>query len=220
MQIPQIPVVETGVAGANNLVTLYRIAVACEAISGVKIYVYGFDAIVSLPKPLDYMDSPNLFSENDFPIDAPMLRRRLQIANLILGLLQETVPAFTASQLPPVAFISFDVDTYSSTVQALKLLEAPHSMLLPRIHCFFDDILGFTHGDFTGERLAISEFNQTHQMRKISPLYGLKYYVNLESANQRWVECFWIAHFFDHELYKRNDGLIRTSRMDLKESIS
>ena len=140
-------------------------------------------------------------------------RRRLQRANLILGLLHETVPAFTASQLPPVAFISFDVDTYSSTVQALKLLEAPHSMLLPRIHCFFDDILGFTHGDFTGERLAISEFNQTHQMRKISPLYGLKYYVNPESANQRWVECFWIAHFFDHELYKRNDGLIRTSRI-------
>ena len=220
LQIPQISVVEFGVAGGNGLVALDRIAVACEAISGVKIHVYGFDAGVGLPKPLDYRDSPNLFSENDFPMDVPKLRRRLLRANLILGLLQETVPAFIASQLPPVAFISFDVDLYRSTVQAFKLLEAPYSMLLPRIHCYFDDILGFTHGDFTGERLAISEFNQTHQMRKISPLYGLKYYVNPESADQRWVECIWMAHFFDHELYQRKDGLIRTSRMDLKESIS
>ena len=34
-----------------------------------KIDVYGFDTGVGLPKPVDYRDSPNLFSENDFPMD-------------------------------------------------------------------------------------------------------------------------------------------------------
>jgi hypothetical protein len=132
-----------------------------------------------------------------------------------LGPINETVLEFINSQPAPVAFISFDVDLYSSTVQAFGLLKAPYSVLLPRIYCYFDDSQGATHSDFTGERLAISEFNLAHEMRKISPVYGLKYFVNPDVANQRWVECISIAHFFDHELYNQDDGLVRTSRMDL-----
>jgi len=43
-------------------------------------------------------------------------------------------------------FYSFDLDLYSATKQAFKLLEADQALLLPRI-CYFDDILGATYGD-------------------------------------------------------------------------
>ena len=49
--------------------------------------------------------------------------------------------------------------------------------------------MGATHSDFAGERLAIAEFNVAHQMRKISPVYGLKYYVSASMRNQQSVEC-------------------------------
>jgi hypothetical protein len=43
-------------------------------------------------------------------------------------------------------------------------------ILLPldfaRIHCYFDDIVGFTFSEYTGERLAITEFNNAHQMKR------------------------------------------------------
>jgi hypothetical protein len=91
-------------------------------------------------------------------------------------------------------------------MQAFKPLEADYALLLPRIHCFFDDIMGFTFSDFTGERLAISEFNSSHAMRKISPIYALRYYLEHPPSGDHWPEKFYMAHFFDHELYGRDDG--------------
>jgi hypothetical protein len=215
LQIPRISVAEFGVAGGNGLVALERIAAVCESLVGVKIDVYGFDSAVGLPKPVDYRDTPNLFSENDFPMDVDKLRAKLERARLVLGPIQDTLPEFMRSDVAPFGFIAFDVDLYSSTVQALKTLEGPHSFLLPRVFCYFDDNQGLTYSEFTGERLAISEFNQKWTHRKISPIFGHRYFLNPETANQKWVEQIYLAHFFDHELYNMRDGLIRTSRMDL-----
>ena len=182
---PEFSVLEFGVAGGNGLLALEKIAISCEQITGVKIDVYGFDTGVGLPKPVDYRDSPNLFSENDFPMDVEKLRGQLQRARLLLGPVKDTIHDFTNSCPAPVAFVAFDLDLYSSTVQAFQLFEAPHSILLPRIWCYFDDGMGATHSDFAGERLAIAEFNVAHQMRKISPVYGLKYYVSASMRNRR-----------------------------------
>jgi hypothetical protein len=71
------------------------------------------------------------------------------------------------------------------------------------------DIMGFTFSEYTGERLAISEFNAAHSMRKISPIYSLRYYLPMPPAGDHWPEKFYMAHFFDHDLYGRNDGLNR-----------
>ena len=183
LQIPRVSVVEFGVAGGNGLVALEKIAILCEALTGVKIDVYGFDTGAGLPKPMDFRDSPNLFSENDFPMQVEKLRAQLQKASLILGPVKDTIYDFINSQPAPVAFVSFDLDLYTATVHAMQLFEAPYSILLPRICCYFDDSLGFTHSEFAGERLAIREFNLAHQTRKISPIYGLKYFVSASMRN-------------------------------------
>jgi hypothetical protein len=105
------------------------------------------------------------------------LKKRLTGANLVLGPIRDTLPTFIASNPAKVGFISIDVDLYSSTVDLLRLFEADQSVLLPRVQCYFDDILGFTFADCNGERLAVKEFNEHHELRKISPSYGLKYFL-------------------------------------------
>jgi hypothetical protein len=80
-------------------------------------------------------------------------------------------------------------------IQAFKLFDADQQLLLPRVHCYFDDIMGFTIGDFNGERLATLEFNASHSMRKISQVYGLKYFISPSYRNSIRVELFWIARF-------------------------
>ena len=219
--IHRVSVIEFGVAGGNGLVLLERIADKVGEIFGVSVDVYGFDTGSGLPKPLDYRDCPNLWSPGYFPMDTEKLQRRLQRAKLILGLVEDTVPEFIKSKPSPVAFISFDLDYYSSTIQAFKLLEADQTLLLPRVHCYFDDIMGFSYSDYNGERLAISEFNASHGSRKISPVYGLKYFLPAAHAQADWSEMFYMAHVFDHNLYGRNDGFVRRpigGGTDLKEN--
>ena len=207
--IDRISVIEFGVAGGNGLLALEQIADKVGDLSGVAIDTYGFDTGCGLPKPLDYRDCPNLFAPGRYPMDEDKLRNHLRRARLMLGLVEHTISEFIASRPSPVAFISFDLDYYSSTMQAFKLLEADQALLLPRIHCYFDDIMGYTYSEYNGERLAISEFNVSHSSRKISPIYGLKYFLPKPHAQADWSEMLYMAHIFDHELYGWEDGSAR-----------
>ena len=207
--INRVSVIEFGVAGGNGFIALDRVAQKVESILGVGVDVYGFDTGMGLPKPEDYRDLPNLYTESSFRMDVEGLKRRLKKAQLKLGLVESTVPTFIDSDPAPVAFISIDLDYYSSTLQALKLLNADQALLLPRIHCYFDDITGFTFSEYNGERLAIADFNNSHTMRKISPIYGLKYYLPPQQAQEEWPEQIYMAHIFDHELYGCKDALVR-----------
>jgi hypothetical protein len=215
LDIRRVSVLEFGVAGGNGLVSLEKIAADAESLFGVAIDVHGFDAGTGLPAPVDHRDSPNLFQESAFPMDVQKLRARLTSAKLHLGDVSVTVPEFIASMPAPIAFIAFDLDLYSSTNKALQVLEASSELLLPRVYCYFDDTLGMTHSEFTGERLSIREFNSRNESRKLSQISGLRYFVLPKFANQWWVEAFYLAHLFDHELYNRPDGLVQTDRMDL-----
>lgn len=215
--IRRVSALEFGVAGGKGLIALERIAQKVGNICGVGIDVYGFDTGTGLPKPQDYRDLPNLWSEGYFPMDKEKLQKRLKNAHLILGLIEDTIENFLNSKPSPVAFLAFDLDLYSSTMHAFRLLDAAQDLLLPRIHCYFDDIMVFTYGDHNGPRLAISEFNNSHPMRKISPIYGLKHYMPREVASQMWVEKFYMAHICDHELYSHNDGLIKQRTLDIND---
>jgi hypothetical protein len=143
------------------------------------------------------------------------LRARLTRTELVLGDVADTVAPFLARRPPPVSFISFDLDLYSATVQALRLLEGDVEVLLPRVHCYFDDITGFTYGELNGERLAIREFNERNALRKISAFYGLGHYVPARCAMDLWVEKMHLAHVLDHPFYGEPDGLNRIARKDL-----
>ena len=205
--ICHISVIEFGVAGGNGLLSLESIAQKVEALFEMSIDVFGFDTGIGLPKPVDYRDLPNLYAESDFKMDTEKLTQLLKKAHVVLGPVEDTLVEFINARPAPMAFIAFDLDYYTSTIQAFKLLETDSALLLPRIHCYFDDILGFTFSDYTGERLAIAEFNASHSARKISPIYGLRYFLPVPYAHKAWSEAFYLAHVFDHPLYGQNDGL-------------
>jgi hypothetical protein len=80
--------------------------------------------------------------------------------------------------------------------------------------------MGFTFSEYNGERLAIADFNASHSMRKISPIYGLRYFLPKRYAQGLWPEQFYMAHIFDHELYGWKDGLVKPAHLrstDLKD---
>jgi hypothetical protein len=206
LKIPRISVIEFGVAGGNGLVTLELIAEKVSKNFGVDIDVYGFDTGTGNPKSTDYRDMPNLFQESDYAMDVEKLRNRLKKAQLVLGEIGGTVPSFIQSRPAPVAFASFDIGTYSATSKALKVFEAHEDMLLPRVQCYFVAAMGFGYSDFTADRLAISEFNAAHPLRKISPAYGLELMVR---DARPWAPRSWMAHIFDHKLYTAYDGIIK-----------
>jgi len=214
--INRISAIEFGVAGGNGLIALKRVSEKLEGIFNIGIDVYGFDSGCGLPKPNDYRDLPNLWSEGDYPMDIQKLQQKLHGAHLIIGLVKDTVPKFIDSNPAPIGFISFDLDHYSSTVQAFRVLKADHVMLMPRIYCYFDDILGFTYGHHNGERLAISEFNIKNRLRQISKIYGLRFYLPKQVFNANWSEKMYMAHIVDHNLYNERDGLVVEARMDLR----
>jgi hypothetical protein len=68
----------------------------------------------------------------------------------------------------------------------------------------FDDIVGdiqSAHNEFTGVRLVIAEFNQTHEDRKIAPVRGLRYFG--PRIPRLWHEQIFVVHLFRHADYSR-----------------
>ncbi len=206
--ISRISVIEFGVAGGNGLVGLELAARLTESMLGITIEVHGFDTGKGLPKPTDYRDHPNSYTESTYMMDEGKLRARLRGAQLHIGLVQDTIGTFLASNPAPVGFASFDLDYYSSTVDAFALLRGDATHLLPRVHCYFDDIMGLACSEWAGERLAINEFNTESAQRKISPIFGLKYLLPPIYADQQWSEMMYLAHLFAHPRYGDYDGLV------------
>jgi hypothetical protein len=207
--IPTISTIEFGVAGGRGLLALEKASVYAEEAFGVGIDVYGFDTGRGLPKPTDFRDCPNLFLEGEFPLDEALLLSHLERAELVLGLVDQTVPEFMSRRPAPIGFVSFDLDLYSSTACALRAFEADSGLVLPRVLCYFDDITGFTYADHNGERLAISEFNAAHELRKVSPIYAAEFYVPQHEARALWPRKLYLAHILDHPRYSDYDGLVR-----------
>lgn len=211
-----VSVIEVGVAGGSGLVALERAAEIAGEELGVQIEVYGFDTGSGLPRPRDKRDAPFLMEEGDFPMDEAKLTERLTTAELVLGDVAETVPDFLASSHAPVGFISFDVDYYSSTRDALEILRGDPGNLLPRVLCYFDDTHGYPWGEYNGALLAISEFNEANAERKLAELRALRYLLPRSEREVRWPEAMYLAHVFDHPDYSDYEGTELVKRLDLR----
>lgn len=200
---PRVSVLEFGVAGGAGLMSFEHHAQEVEKLFPVKIDLYGFDTGAGLPPPLDYRDLPYHWQEGFFEMDVAALKARLKTAKLVIGDVRDTLDTFFDQYNPaPVGAVSFDLDYYSSTVTALKLFDDAPSQFLPRVYCYFDDVFGGEgelHGDYTGERLAIREFNDSHERVKLSPIY----YLHAFPAAPAWHYQMWSAHLFDHRNYNR-----------------
>jgi hypothetical protein len=198
---PRISVLEFGVAGGAGLVNLEYHAQQISKLLAIDIDIYGFDTAAGLPEPLDYRDLPYHWKKGYFKMDVMSLRARLKKAELILGDITDTSKSFFEKYNPaPIGAVAYDFDYYSSTVTALKMLEAGEKYYLPRVFCYFDDTNGTSvelYNDYTGERLAINEFNQTHTDIKL----GLPYFLLARQLVEPWYHSIWICHFFKHTRY-------------------
>lgn len=210
-----VSVIEFGVAGGNGLIALEGAAAFAQRELGVDVHVYGFDTGSGLPEPRDHRDAPFLMKRGDFAIDVDLLRSRLSGAQLALGDVAETVPQFLEDGHPEVAFISFDLDYYSSTRDALTILRADTNRLLPRVLCYFDDTHGYPWGDSNGARLAIAEYNRGDELRKLDRIHGLRHLLPASQREQRWPEAIYLAHAFDHPAYNDPEGTALVDRLDL-----
>jgi len=206
--ISRIAALEFGVAGGNGLLALERAAAAATELSGTHVEIFGFDSGTGMPPPADHRDAPWLIEPAYFKMDEAALRARLGKAQLVLGQVAETVPQWSRSDHPPVGFIAFDLDYYSSTMDAFQLLDGDAEWLLPRVPCYFDDMFGHGWTDFTGERAAIDEFNSSHGRRKIGKIHGLRFELPPEEFQQPWHEKLYLIHVFDHPRYAEPEGRI------------
>lgn len=173
-----ISAIEFGVAGGRGLVTLQREAEAVEKEYGVEIKVYGFDmGTQGLPEFIgDYRDHPERWRPGDFPMDEALLRSKLTSrTTLILGNVKDTVTRFIEEHNPPpLGFVSFDMDLYSSTRDAFHIFTHPKKQMLFHVPLYFDDMGSFAYHAHAGEMLAINEFNEQNQFMKIHPWTGVR----------------------------------------------
>jgi len=199
--IPEIAVLEFGVAAGGGLVQMERVAREVSRVCGTTIRVLGFDTGVGLPEHSDYRDLPYIWRKGHYRMDVEAVKSRLTSGELVLGDVASTAPAFLARLNVPIGFISFDLDYYTSTVSAFRIFDGPDDRYLPRVLCYFDDIIGSDsqmHCEDVGELLAISEFNRSPKPHRIRSIHGLASKRLLRSA---WTPQMFAYHRFEHPRY-------------------
>jgi hypothetical protein len=194
---PKISAIEFGCGGGNGLLNAEMHINEVMKIFAVDIELYGFDCGSGLPSPRDYRDMPHYFRAGLYEMDRESLERKLKRAKLVIGDVKNGCPKFLTEHNPaPIGCMFHDLDFYSSTSDALAYLDAGASHFLPRVFMYFDDIIGnnvWLCNDFTGERLAIAEFNRKHKTKKISKNYS--------APKSYWSDQIYVYHDFDHPKY-------------------
>jgi len=198
--IRRIKCLEFGVASGQGLLNMSEIASRVHGATGVEIEVIGFDGATGLPEPRDYRDHPDLYTVGTFQmIDRKALVEALPShARLVLGELEETVPRFLeeCTTDAPIGFVSVDVDYYFSAVDALRVFGGDPELCLPVTTIYFDDVWFERHNPWCGERLAIREFNDRNEVRKIAPFTELR--SKRLFKNARWIDQTFTLHVLDH----------------------
>ena len=197
----RVSAIEFGVAGGNGLLAMERLAEKVEARHGVQFEIYGFDTGKGLPPPVDYRDLPYHWEEGFFAMDVPALQAKLTRAKLVLGDVRETAKTFFQTHNPdPIAAVAHDFDYYSSTIAALQMFNAPPSFFLPRVFCYFDDILGGRvelYNNYTRQLGAISDYNAEHREKKICH----PEYMKVIQPQLPWHRQIFVHHDFRHPDY-------------------
>jgi hypothetical protein len=199
-----ISVIEFGVGSGNGLLALERTAREVADYFGIRISVLGFDMGEGLPGAADYRDLPYVWDKGFYKMDETALRKRLGAGTqLVIGDVRQTVQGL-AHAPDPIGFVAFDLDYYSSTRDALAAFDLAHSTRVPRVYCYFDDILYpefACHNEWTGELCAIREFNEARKELKLCPLNMLR---RMRPHPEPWNEQIYVLHDFRHPLYAVN----------------
>ena len=180
LNLKKISIIEFGVAGGHGLLAIEKY---CDKLSkkyNLEFEIYGFDLgdSVGLSHSNNPKDLPYFWDEGEFKMNLNKLKNKLNKAKLIIGDVAESVKKFNRnSNAAPIGAIFFDLDYYSSTVNAFEIFNNEDKNLLPRIICYFDDLQPHVN-NFNGEIAAINEFNARNDNMKITKDYGttLNYY--------------------------------------------
>jgi hypothetical protein len=198
--LSRVKALEFGVAAGAGLLNMSGIASRVSKATGVEVDVVGFDGAVGLPRPRDHRDHPDLYTVGSFAMQdqRALIDRLPHNARLVVGPLDETVPDFLARLDPeaPIGFVSVDVDYYFSAVDALGIFDGHPELYLPALPVYFDDVWFEQHNPWCGELLAIEEFNEAHEFRKIAPFTALR--SKRLFKNARWIDQMFTAHVLDH----------------------
>jgi hypothetical protein len=201
--VQAISAIELGVAGGNGLLALESIAQEIADYAGISIRVLGFDTGEGMPEASDYRDLPHVWAQGFYRMDHAALRARLKpTTDLVIGDVKLTIHQMLTQQtIPPIGFVAFDLDYYSSTRDALAMFSYPASTRLPRSYCYFDDVVWpeiACHNEYVGELCAIREFNEMHLDRKLCLVHMLRH---MRVHQEGWNEQMYVLHDFQHPLY-------------------
>jgi hypothetical protein len=119
--------------------------------------------------------------------------------DLILGDLRDTLGSWTPKAR--IGFVAFDLDYYSSTKDAFVLFDRDSAALLPRVYCYFDDIIWperALFNEWVGELCAIREFNEANAAKKLCLIHLLRHTRLYPSA---WNDQMYVYHDFRHPMY-------------------
>lgn len=189
----RIAAIEFGVYEGHGLMNLCAAADYFTQNCGIQIDVYGFDLVSGLPaQSAGYKDHPEVWRQGFYQMNNyEHLKNQLPpFCKLIVGNTSETVPVFMKQMEETdvkLGMVALDVDLYTSSVSCLKVFELSPNNMLPAVPMYVDDVnYLITYNEWCGEALAIKEFNETHELRKID------YKPNFRIDN------FYVCHAFDH----------------------
>lgn len=189
----EISIIEFGVASGNGLLTCEFHAAEISKLLNIKISIYGFDSGEGLlNENLGYKDMVHIWPNGSYKMDMTELKNRITESCLVIGDIEDTVDEFLESKPAPIGGVLIDVDRYSATLPILKMFEQDDSFFLPRVYMYFDDITN--QYEFSGENLAIKEFNLQHDIMKISP-------ESLSNDDEHYLRKLKILHRFQHQSY-------------------
>ena len=193
-------ILEFGVAGGNGIYFLEKFCEKVRLELNIEIQIYGFDLKEGLSNPKDYKDLPYWFQSGFYSMNESKLKKILKYTKLILGDVRDTIKNFFDDYNPaPIGVILNDLDYYSSTKDSFNIFNGQDSRYLPRVFCYFDDIIGTEnemYNIYTGELLAIKEFNKKNEFKKITLNQNL-----VAKSNESWRYQIYYYHNFLHPNY-------------------
>jgi len=197
LQINKITIIEFGVAQGAGLFNLAEIASKLSKEYKIDYNVIGFDTGAGMPEPKDYRDHPEKYRTGDFPPEKLSQAKLPNKTDIIYGPISETVPKFVKSLEKDsiISFVSIDVDYYSSTKECFKIFHADTDYFLPSTILYFDDVNNLEHNEFMGELLAIKEFNNETENKKICKMTQLSNWRIFRNA--LWLDQMYFLHVLD-----------------------
>lgn len=192
-----ITCVELGVANGHGIEALIKFKDLVKQHLDLSLNIVGFDTGYGLPEILDYRDHPEIYNVGQYAVaDRADLESRFgNQATIVWGDVCMTMPDFVwhFSEAAPLAFVSLDLDLYSSTNATWPLFEMSASHYLPAVSIHADDVnVHLTFNPWCGESLSLDEFNAGHVFRKF------------EQKHACWnVQNFYVFHVLDHPIRNR-----------------